>query len=179
MVVAFEWTTLSPTGPMPRLPANTWVIAVLRTATPILAAEIHTGILTATPTVTVIRTRAVEAMTETETEILMAATAETGANVAAHLLRAVDDTHPSTEGEEVIQEVLPEVAAPQEAVSGIMTLQLRLPPPQPRTVRLMPPVGKVVLFDWPLLFSSIRIQDPGRSARIQTDQGQRQGQRSN
>jgi len=129
--------------------------------TPIqVAAETRLGILTASLTVTVIRTHAVEA-TETETETLMAATAGIGANVAARLLRAVDATRPSTEGEEAIQEVLPEVAAPQEAVQGITMLRLPLPLLQPRTAQLMLPVGKVVLLDWHVLLSSMRIQAPG------------------
>jgi len=113
MAVAFEWIIPLPTDLMHPRPANTWAIVVLRTVTHTLAVT-RIGILTANPTVNVIRTRAVEA-TETETETLMAATAEIGANVAARLLRGVDDTHPSTEGEGVIQEALPGVAA-QEPV---------------------------------------------------------------
>jgi hypothetical protein len=89
---------------------NTWDIVAHRIVIHILAAvEIRTGILSAT----VNRTRAAEGLdtTEKETEILMAAIAGTGANVEARLLREVDGTHLSIEGEEVIQEVLLEVAA--------------------------------------------------------------------
>jgi len=119
------------------------------------ADETHTGILTAILIVNVNHIRAVEeTVTEIEIEIHMVATAGTGVNVAARPLRAADDIHRSTEGDEAIQEALPEVAAPQEAVQGITTLPLPLPR---RTAGVMLPVGKVVLLDWPLLLSSMRM----------------------
>jgi len=175
MAVAFEWTTPLPTDLMPPLLENTWVTVVHLIVTPILV-ETRIGI-TAILTVTVNLTRAVEGLvtTVTKIEILMAATAETGANVVARPLRVVDDTHLSTEGEEVIQEVLPEVAAPQEAVLGITMLRRRPPLPPLRTVWLILPVGKVVLFDWPLLLSSTYT---GSHRLTRSDQGQGQGQRS-
>jgi len=175
MVVAFEWTTLLPTDLMLPLLANTWVIAVHRIVTPILA-ETPTGTLIAILIVTVNRIRAVEVTSEKEIGILMAATAETGANVAARLLHVVDGTPPNTEGGEVIQEVPLEVAAPLEVLLGITTLRRRLPLLQPRTVSLILLVGKV--YSWPSFPSSMCIQTLSASDKSQTDQGQRQGQGS-